>query len=192
MMLYQKELDYLEERLLRESERISDHLDDYIKLVEFLIIAEDHRYYKHPGFDLIAICRAIIKNTFYGKKEGASTIEQQLVRVITEDYRCTVLRKIKEIYLAYQLNGFIDKFTIAAIYLDIAYYGTDYQNLLALLKKFKVKLSSNLDDEVCAEIVARLKYPEPHIMTRNRAIQIEQRKRYILRYYYRMKKHECR
>ena len=60
---------------------------------------------------------------FFHKHEGASTIEQQLVRVLTNDYERTLKRKLKEIYLASHLRKYADKETIAIAYLDIAYYG---------------------------------------------------------------------
>ena len=46
------------------------------RLINFLIVAEDHRYKYHIGFDVIAILRALIKNLIYNTHEGASTIEQ--------------------------------------------------------------------------------------------------------------------
>ncbi|WP_349825405.1 transglycosylase domain-containing protein [Bacteroides ovatus] len=44
----------------------------------------------HIGFDIIAIIRACFKLLISNKKEGASTIEQQLIRVVTNDYRYTL------------------------------------------------------------------------------------------------------
>lgn len=69
-------------------------------LIDFLILAEDHRNKYHIGVDVIAICRAIYRRLRFSVKEGASTIEQQLVRVVTGDYRDSISRKIKEIMLA--------------------------------------------------------------------------------------------
>ena len=86
-IIYQNDYMVMLQRLQPELEKLRYNSDGYKKLVTFLVIGEDHRYYKHPGFDIIGICRAIYKNVFLGKREGASTIEQQLVRVLTEDYR---------------------------------------------------------------------------------------------------------
>jgi len=44
-------------------------------LQKLLISGEDHRYFRHPGFDVIAICRAIWRRLAWGMSEGASTIE---------------------------------------------------------------------------------------------------------------------
>jgi membrane peptidoglycan carboxypeptidase len=155
--------------------------ENYAKLVGYLVVAEDHRFFNHPGYDIIGICRAIYKDIFKGKREGASTIEQQLVRVLTEDYRFCFSRKIKEIYLAAMLHRLADKYTLASAYLYFANYGTDFQGLNRILQKFDVKLEPDLDDVVCAEIVARLKYPEPRRYNPERMAQIENRRNHILK-----------
>lgn len=179
-MMYKKTKAYLYSYLTEQGEKHYTDIRNYRKLIEFLVVAEDHRFFNHPGVDVFAICRAILKNLFLHKREGASTIEQQLVRVLTSDYRRSVTRKLKEMYLALHLKRYSNKEIIAASYLDIAYYGTDYQNLKSILQKYSVGLTENLSDEVCADVVARLKYPEPRIMTDERATQINRRKRYII------------
>lgn len=153
------------------------------KLINFLIVAEDHRYKYHIGFDLIAIFRSILKYIFYGKKEGASTIEQQLVRVVISDYRYNLCRKIKEIILACYVKSAFEKKHIALIYLNIAYYGTKYQSLDAILGKYNLTKENVLENRVCAEIVARLKYPEPLICSAHRKMQIKMRVKHILYIY---------
>ena len=95
-------------------------------------------------------------------------------------YRYSYKRKIKEIYLATKLKHLADKKTLAATYLAVANYGTDYQRLSAILRKFGKNLNQELDDEVCAEVVARLKYPEPRQFCKRRIEQIALRKKYIL------------
>ena len=76
-----------------------------------------------------------------------------------------------------------DKYTLAASYLDLANYGTDLSGLTSVLGKFGVTLQQDIDDNICAEVVARLKYPEPRRYNAHRMEQIEQRKNHILRLY---------
>ncbi|WP_185279267.1 biosynthetic peptidoglycan transglycosylase, partial [Elizabethkingia anophelis] len=113
-------------------------LSNLDKLVDFLIIGEDRRYYQHKGFDVIAIIRAIRNRIFYNKKEGASTIEQQLVRVLTNQYCRTLKRKIKEIILATKLKKMLSKKEIALLYLRLAYFGTDKIGLENTLVSFSL------------------------------------------------------
>ena len=103
-LFYKKDYIKISQRLQVELEKLKMKPDCYKKLVAFLVVGEDHRYYRHIGFDIVGICRAVYRDVFLGKREGASTIEQQLVRALTEDYRFSIRRKIKEIYLATKLK----------------------------------------------------------------------------------------
>lgn len=92
-LFYKKDYNKICRRLQPELKKLKTKPDCYEKLVAFLVEGEDHRYYKHIGFDVIGIGRAIYRDVFLGKREGASTIEQQLVRVLTEDYRYSLRPK---------------------------------------------------------------------------------------------------
>lgn len=63
--------------------KIDQNFNPPLLLQRILISGEDHRYFYHSGFDVIAICRAIWRRVAWGVHEGASTIEQQIVRVLT-------------------------------------------------------------------------------------------------------------
>ena len=180
-----KDWRLLQETLPKENSKIECFIEEESaeRLISFLIVAEDHRYKYHIGFDIIAIIRACFKLLINGKKEGASTIEQQLVRVVTNDYRYTLNRKIKEIILAILLKRIINKKRIALIYLNIAYYGTKYQSLDSIFEKFDLTKSDHIDNRTCAEIIARLKYPEPLSYNFNRLLQINKRVQHILYLY---------
>lgn len=162
---------------------ISESID---KLICFLISAEDHRFYYHLGFDLIAIARAFRNKIFWDKREGASTIEQQLVRVLTNDYNHSIKRKVKEILLAYSLKKSLTKKEIALIYLNVAYYGTNLEGLKKILGKYDLNHTDVIDDQICAEVIARLKYPEPSNNNTNKINLIEKRTIHIRKLY---KKH---
>jgi len=164
-------------------------LNNLNKLVDFLIIGEDRRFHNHKGFDIISIIRAIRNRLFYAKKEGASTIEQQLVRVLTNQYERTFKRKLKEIILATKLKELMSKKEIALLYLKLAYFGTEKQGLEKTLHSFNLKLDDNLSDEICATIVARLKYPEPKLYSLTKDEQIKKRTQYILKAYYKNDKY---
>lgn len=178
----------LAERILLEKANIQhiNQSDSIEKLLCFLISAEDHRFYYHFGFDLIAIARALRNKIFWNKREGASTIEQQLVRVLTSKYKQTISRKIQEIIFAYSLKRTLTKKEIALIYLNVAYYGTNLEGLNKILKKFNLNSDNIIDDQICAEVVARLKYPEPLNKNFNKLKLIEKRTIHIRKLY---KKH---
>jgi membrane carboxypeptidase/penicillin-binding protein PbpC len=68
-------------------------------LYEYLVVAEDHRFWWHLGFDIISLARATWRSKINKKREGGSTIAMQLVRTISQDYRPSIKRKLSEIYL---------------------------------------------------------------------------------------------
>ncbi|MBK8089148.1 MAG: transglycosylase domain-containing protein [Chitinophagaceae bacterium] len=181
-LFYPQEYCLLKNKLLEliSTPSISDKND---LLKNILISGEDHRFRYHMGFDIIAIIRAIKNRLLYKKKEGASTIEQQLVRVLTNNFERTFKRKIKEILLATTLRYIIPRKSIPSAYLQIAYYGTNMIGLKAALKKLKIPASEDLSVENAAEIVARIKYPEPRIISPKRTEQILVRKNHLLTLY---------
>jgi membrane carboxypeptidase/penicillin-binding protein len=170
----------LRQRVLFEYSKISHEcffgLDNTTKL---LISGEDHRFFYHIGFDIISIVRAIRSRIFFNRIEGASTIEQQLVRVLSNDFERTFRRKLREILLATTLTTFVPKKAIPKIYLNVAYYGAGMNGLQQALKKLNIG-ETNIDLYNAAELVSRIKYPQPNQHSAKRQFQIQMRKRYLL------------
>ena len=149
-------------------------------LERLLISGEDHRFRYHIGFDIIAILRAMKNRLLHNKIEGASTIEQQLVRVLTNDFERTFNRKIKEIFLSTTLSKLVPRKDIPTIYLHVAYFGTDMNGLEQVFNKLHIVNNQIMSIEQCAEIIARIKYPEPINYNLKRHTQIEMRKNHLL------------
>lgn len=182
--LYNKKYDLLQDRLLTEYEllKISDTHNTTI-LSKLLISGEDHRFYFHIGFDFIAIIRAVRNRIIYRKIEGASTIEQQLVRVLINEFDKTFARKIQEILLATTVSSIVPKNAIPKIYLNVAYYGTGMNGLTQTYSKLGITDRETLPIEQAAEIVSRIKYPQPSKFNQNRLRQIEIRKQHLIKLY---------
>jgi membrane carboxypeptidase/penicillin-binding protein PbpC len=147
---------------------------------QLLISGEDHRFFSHLGIDFIAVLRACYQRIFFGKREGASTIEMQIVRVITGRYERTFRRKLREMALATLIGTELKKEQLPAIYLRIGYFGWRLHGFATSTKRLGVRARgiSRLD---AARIVARLKYPQPRRMTLRRQQQIEMRARHLCR-----------
>jgi membrane peptidoglycan carboxypeptidase len=185
--IYNQEYILLHDRLLMEYELIKHNNTNNIKLISNILISgEDHRFYYHIGFDIISIIRAIFKRLFFNKIEGASTIEQQLVRVITNDFEITYRRKIKEIFLATTIASIVPKFEIPKIYLNVAYYGTGMNGLRQAYGKLGIIDQETISIEQAAEIVSMIKYPLPAKPSIKRLEQIKSRREYLIKLY---KKH---
>jgi len=183
--IYKRQYALLRTKLLIELNKLKEQprLANIELLEKLLISGEDHRFNYHIGFDIIAIFRSIKNKIFYNKIEGASTIDQQLVRVLINDYNKTFKRKVKEIFLATTLIKVVPREYIPTIYLHVAYYGTGMNGLDQVLNKLQINDPNSLSIEICAEIIARIKYPEPKATNKNRSHKIEIRKTHLLHLY---------
>ncbi len=182
--LYNDKFEQLRDRLLLEYEIVKvDKTNNYNTLSKVLISGEDHRFHYHIGFDCIAILRAVKNRIFYKKTEGASTIEQQLVRVLTNDFERTFKRKVQEILLSTTVSSVIPKSAIPKIYLNVAYYGPGMNGLNQTFSKLGIVDRAALRIEQAAEIVSRIKYPQPSSQNQNRLRQIELRKQHLIKLY---------
>jgi penicillin-binding protein 1A len=89
------------------------------QLVNAFLATEDSRYYQHFGIDPIGIVRAAIVYASTGKaKQGASTITQQVARNFFLTREKTFVRKIKEIFIAIQIEQILTKDEILMLYLN--------------------------------------------------------------------------
>jgi membrane peptidoglycan carboxypeptidase len=85
---------------------------------------EDKRFYEHGGVDYQGIARAFLDDLQAGHVvQGASTIEQQLVRNLYLSDSQTIDRKIKEAWLAIQMAEHWSKDKILGTYLNVISYG---------------------------------------------------------------------
>ncbi len=83
------------------------------------IAAEDRRFYQHDGVDGVGILRALGRNLSKGSvEEGASTITQQLARMVFLSQDRTIIRKVKEAALAGKIERGLSKEQILEEYLN--------------------------------------------------------------------------
>lgn len=95
--------------------------------VDAVIAVEDHRYYNHGPIDLIGIARAMYTNIRDGEfDEGGSTITQQVAKNIVFDQDKNLVRKLGEIFAAYDLEKNYSKDEIFALYVNSSYFGDGY------------------------------------------------------------------
>lgn len=94
-------------------------------LQEAIITTEDRNFYTHTGVDLKGIFRAIVKDIIARDFiEGASTITQQLAKTLFLTREKSLDRKLKEAFLAFQLERRYTKQEILELYLNQIYFGS--------------------------------------------------------------------
>ena len=100
-------------------------LKDIPKHLQLATLAiEDKNFYKHPGFDITSIIRALKENIMDGSKiQGGSTITQQLIKSSFFTSEKKVSRKVKEIVLAYWTEHIYTKDQILEMYFNQVPYG---------------------------------------------------------------------
>ena len=101
-----------------------------------ILAREDERFYRHGAIDLIGIARAVTKNA-QGKREGASTITQQLVSDIFQlkrgekrgDTPRQIDRKLLEIAIAVRLEATLEKDEILEAYINQINWGRQIKGI---------------------------------------------------------------
>jgi penicillin-binding protein 1A len=94
-----------------------------LQLQQAVLAVEDARFREHSGVDPKGMARALLAAVTGGRKQGASTITQQLVRTMLLTREFSAERKAKEIWLALKLEDEISKDRILEIYLNEIFLG---------------------------------------------------------------------
>lgn len=95
-----------------------------------VVSVEDHRFYDHGPVDFIAIARAFFTNIKNRElQEGGSTITQQVAKNIVFNQEVSWIRKVGEIFAAYDLEKNYSKKEIFELYVNTAYFGDGYYGI---------------------------------------------------------------
>ena len=104
--------------------RLPVKLDKIPKHVRAAFVSiEDNRFYEHSGIDYRGTFRALVSNIMGQEVQGGSTITQQLAKNAFLTQERTISRKIKEAFLARQMENKYTKDEILNMYLNQIYFG---------------------------------------------------------------------
>jgi penicillin-binding protein 1A len=94
------------------------------KLKQAFVAIEDSRFYEHDGVDYKGVARAMVTNvTSKNLVEGASSIHQQVARMVYLNQERSIWRKLREIRLAQKLGKGLTKDQVLERYLNLVYLG---------------------------------------------------------------------
>lgn len=119
--------------------------------VEAMVSVEDRRFYEHNGVDYEGIARAayiLFKNSG-NITQGASTITQQLARGVFLTNEVSYERKIKEIFIAWELEKKYTKQQILEFYLNTIFFSNSYYGIGAAAKGY---FDKDLDELSVSEV----------------------------------------
>ena len=154
-----------------------NHKDISDNLIKTLVFIEDKRFYDHFGLDLKGIIRAV----FYNIKEaryaqGASTITQQLSKLIFLDSKKTLSRKMRELIIAFYLEYKFTKDDILTMYLNRAYFGSGLYGVKAASRRYFSSSPVKLNLAESAILAGTLKAPSKLSFLVNKDLNIKRAK----------------
>lgn len=121
--IYDRNGDLLYEIYANQNRTVVRLSDVPKSLRDATVAIEDKDFYSHPGFDLRGMVRAFITNVRNRGFQGGSTITQQLIKSAFFSPDPTVVRKLKEIALAFWAERRYSKNQILELYLNYVPYG---------------------------------------------------------------------
>lgn len=143
-----------ENRDIVEIDKVPDNLKNAF------VAVEDRRFYKHGGIDPVSIIGSAFENLKSGSiVRGGSTLTQQLARNTYLSNDQTYERKIKEIYIALEIEKSLSKDEILEAYMNRVFLGQNVYGVQAAAQTYFSKDVSKLTLAECAAIAGIVQSP---------------------------------
>ncbi|WP_426958243.1 PBP1A family penicillin-binding protein [Muricoccus radiodurans] len=137
-------------------------------LQDAVVAIEDRRFFEHNGLDLRGMVRASVRNFESGRtRQGASTITQQLARLMFLSQDRSVVRKVQEAVLALWLEARLSKEEILARYLNAAYFGAGAWGADAAARRYFGKPAAELNLAEASMLAGLVRAPSNLAPNRN-------------------------
>ena len=178
---------FVQKRVFIELDRIPQHMHYAV------VSSEDRRFFEHWGLSMRSIARAVMVNTLsLSYRQGFSTLTQQLARNLYKSvgFEDSILRKVKEMITAIQIERTYTKEEILEMYLNTVHFGHGTYGVEAATKRFFGKESQFLTVDESAMLVGLLPspasyspihYPDRAIRRRNTVLRLMRDQGYIRR-----------
>ena len=136
--------------------------------IDAVIAVEDHRFYDHPGIDILAIGRALFNDLKAGSfVEGGSTITQQLAKNQFFTQEKSFFRKAAEIFMAFDMEKELGKDEILELYINSIYYGNGYYGIGEACQGYYGKYPSEMTLDECTLLAGIPNAPSVYSPTEN-------------------------
>ena len=147
---------FVQKRVFIELDKIPEHMQYAV------VSSEDRRFFDHWGLSMRSIARAVMVNTLsLSYRQGFSTLTQQLARNLYKSvgFEDSILRKVKEMITAIQIERTYTKDEILEMYLNTVHFGHGTYGVEAATKRFFGKESKYLTIDESALLVGLLPAP---------------------------------
>lgn len=152
------------------------------ELKNALIATEDKNFYRHNGYDIFGIIRSSIQNVVARRAvQGASTLTQQLARILFLSNERTITRKIKELEVSARIEKTISKDQILEMYLNNVYLGAGAYGVSAASKIYFNKKLNQLTLPELALIAGLPQAPSVYNPYNNKNLAIQRRNQVLKR-----------
>ncbi len=149
-----------------------------------IIATEDKNFYKHSGYDLMGLARSTIANVLAGRVvQGASTITQQLARILFLSNEKTYSRKLKELIVSVRIEKTISKDKILEMYLNNVYLGSGAYGVEAASQIYFNKKLKDLTLSEAALIAGLPQAPSVYSPFNNKKLAIKRRNNVLKKMY---------
>ena len=123
-------------------------------LINATVAIEDKRFFEHQGVDWVTTVKACFFMFFGNGDRGGSTITQQLVKNVTDNWSVTVQRKVQEIFTAIGYERKYDKTEILEWYLNEIYMGNRCNGVKKAAEIYFGKELEMLTVAECASLIS--------------------------------------
>ena len=149
-----------------------------------LIATEDKNFYRHHGYDIAGLVRSTIQNLMAGHVvQGASTITQQLARVLFLSNEKTFDRKLKELFISARIEKTISKEQILEMYMNSVYLGAGAYGVEGAAQIYFDKHLKDCNLSELALIAGLPQAPSVYNPFNNMKLALKRRNQVLLRMY---------
>lgn len=153
-------------------------------LKKALIATEDKNFYRHHGYDMTGLARSTVQNLIAGHVvQGASTITQQLARVLFLNNERTFDRKLKELFIAARIEKTISKDQILEMYMNNVYLGAGAYGVEGAAQIYFDKHLKDCDLAELALIAGLPQAPSVYSPFNNMDLAVKRRNQVLMRMY---------
>lgn len=147
-------------------------------LIEAIISMEDNNFMKHAGIDVIGIFRGTIGNMLLGRRpRGASTLTQQVARgIVLKSRERTITRKLREIWVTFQIEKRLTKEEIVTLYFNQIFFGHSVYGVQAASRFYFNKDVQDLNLAECAMLATLPPSPNTYSPINNPNISMQRHK----------------
>lgn len=141
-------------------------------VVHAFLASEDTDFFHHKGISFRGVTRAVFLNAWSwmnhtGRRQGASTITQQVAKNFLVGNEKSLERKVKEAIVAFRIEKALSKETILELYLNEIYFGLGSYGIGSASQRYFGKALTELAPDEAAFLAALPKAPSNYHPVKN-------------------------